>query len=60
MVKFWWCVKVVISVSLLANLIQFLPAPAEAYENLEQETENKRKDKGEYGGISIRRERGER
>ena len=25
----------------------------------EQETENKRKDKGEYGGISIRRERGE-
>lgn len=40
MAKILWCVKLFISVSLVANLIQFLPAPAEAYENLEQKTGN--------------------
>lgn len=38
MAKFLWCVKLVISIGLVANLIQFIPAPADASENLEQET----------------------
>lgn len=37
MAKFLWCVQLFISVGLLANSIQFMPAPADASENLYRE-----------------------
>lgn len=40
MAKFLWCVKLFISLGLLANSIQFMPAPADAYENLDRETKD--------------------
>ena len=40
MAKFLWCVKLFISVGLLANSIQFMPAPADASENLDRETKD--------------------
>ena len=40
MAKSLWCVKLFISIGLLANSIQFMPAPADASENLDRETKD--------------------